>query len=234
MPSAQKVKTWYNRLYAARGLHSMRPREAYPHLVDLLAPAPGSSLLDVSCGSGFLLEAAGTRGLAVFGVDISDEAVRLARRVAPKAGLAVSAGEQLAFRDGAFHTVTCLGSLEHFLDMDRGLEEIRRVAKPGGRCLIMVPNRRFAGWWLLGQTGTAQQDVQEQLLTLGEWRTLFARHGFTVLDVRPDLWHADKWRLRWGGGARALVVAALAALAWRLIPLTFQYQFVFLLRRNAS
>ncbi len=233
MPSAQEIKSWYDRLYAAKGAQSMRPREAYVALVDLLEPGRGSALLDVSCGSGFLLQAAQARGVRTFGVDLSDQAVRVACEASPSACLAVCNGEQLAFRDASFDHVTCLGSLEHFLDMAQGLREMRRVAKPDARCVIMVPNRRFAGWWLLGG-GTAQQDVQEQMLTLGQWRELFVRQGFTVLAVRPDLWHAEKWKLKRLTPVLAQVLPPLLGIVWRLIPLQFQYQFVFLLRRNPA
>ena len=228
MPNERAVKTWYDGLYAARGAQSMRPPEAYVPVVDLLAPSTGSALLDVSCGSGLLLRAAQTRGVRAFGVDLSDQAVRVARGVAAGAGLAVCAGEQLSFRDGAFDALTCLGSLEHFLDMDQGLREMRRVVKPGSRCVIMVPNRYFVGWWLMGG-GTAQKTVREQPLSLSQWRSLFAQHGFTVLGVRPDLWHAVKWRYRPGRPALARMVHGLLGVVWRLIPLRLQYQFVFLL-----
>jgi SAM-dependent methyltransferase len=223
MPSGEAVKAWYNQLYATKGLGSMRPREAYPRILDLLDLRPGDRLLDVSCGAGFLLEAADARGVKAYGVDLSDEAVHLARGVARNAGLAVSNGEHLPFRDAAFDGLTCLGSLEHFLDMEQGLREMRRVTRAGARCAIMVPNRHFAGWWLLGRKGTAQQDVQERLLSLGEWSRLFTGHGFALLRTLPDFWHAEK--------VRVPVVRSLVRLAWRLIPLPLQYQFVFVLRR---
>lgn len=233
MPSAAGVRSWYNRLYAGKGLRSMRAREAYPPVLDLLDAPARSVLLDVSCGSGFLLQAAEARGVRAFGVDLSEEAVRLARRVAPSAGVVVCDGEHLAFRDESFDHITCLGSLEHFLDMGQGLREMIRVAKPGARCLIMVPNRRFLGWWLLGRTGTTQQDIREQLLTLAEWQALFTRCGFTVLAIEPDLWHAAKWRFKPLPWVVTRVLPVLLGIAWRLIPLRFQYQFIFVLRRNA-
>jgi len=230
---ATAIRTWYNKLYDAKGAQSMRPPEAYVPLVDLLAPPAGSRLLDVSCGSGFLLQAAQTRKVRPFGVDLSDEAVRVARGVAAGAGLAVCAGEQLSFRDRAFDALTCLGSLEHFLDMDQGLSEMRRVLQPGSRCVIMVPNRHFVGWWLMGG-GTAQKDVREQPLALSQWRRLFTKHGFTVLAVRPDLWHAVKWHYRPARSPLARIVHGLMGVVWRLIPLGLQYQFVFLLERGAA
>jgi SAM-dependent methyltransferase len=231
-PSPDDVKAWYNQHYAAKGLQSMRPAAAYPVFLDLLGATPGSRLLDVSCGTGSLLAAARARGVRAVGVDLSDEAVRLATRVAPSAEVAVGAGESLAFRDGSFDYVTCLGSLEHFLDMGQGLEEMKRVAKPSARFCIMVPNQDFIGWKVLGHQGTAQQDINEHLLSLPEWRRLFEQHGLSVRRVVPDRWHAVRWRSGNGGSAARFVTGPVLEVAWRLVPLRWQYQFVFVLDRR--
>ena len=227
--SAEDVKSWYNQHYAAKGLQTMRPAAAYPVFLDLLGARAGNRLLDVSCGAGSLLAAAGARDIEAIGVDLSDEAVRLAQRVAPAAQVAVGAGEALAFQTGTFDYVTCLGSLEHFLDMGRGLEEMKRVAKPDARFCIMVPNEDFIGWKVLGQQGTAQQDINEHLLPLAAWRSLFEQHGFAVLRVVPDRWHATRWRATRAGNPLRFVTGPLLEAAWRVIPLRWQYQFVFIL-----
>src|SRR2546425_8595788 len=83
--SAEDVKSWYNQHYAAKGLQTMRPAAAYPVFLDLLGARAGARLLDVSCGAGSLLAAAHAPGLQSAGVDLSAEAVRLAKRVAPTA-----------------------------------------------------------------------------------------------------------------------------------------------------
>jgi len=233
MPTAQEVRSWYNRRYASLGLDSMRPSEAYPPLLDLLAVRPGATLLDVSCGSGFLLHAARERGLAAYGVDLSDAAVRLAHQVSPESGLAVGAGEDLCFRDAGFDYVTCLGALEHFLDVGQGLREMLRVAKPAAQFCIMVPNRDFAGWKLLGHRGTAQQDINERLLSLGEWRRTFEDHGLRVRRVVPDRWHAVKWRSsRRRNAPWRAATGFLLEVAWSMLPLSWEYQFTFLLERR--
>ena len=230
-PTAQQVRSWYNQRYAAHGLNSMRPFEAYPPFLDLLDVQPGTTLLDVSCGSGFLLKAARARGVAAHGVDLSDAAVRLAHDVSPMSGVAVGTGEDLCFRDATFDYVTCLGSLEHFLDLSRGLREMQRVAKPGARFCIMVPNRDFAGWRVLGHHGTAQQDINERLLSLAEWRRTFEAHGLALRRVVPDRWHAVKWRHGSARSAWPLLKGLVLETAWRLLPLAWEYQFIFLLER---
>jgi SAM-dependent methyltransferase len=233
MPGVQEVQAWYNHLYADKGLQSMRPREAYPLFLELLGARPGTRLLDVSCGPGFLVAAARARGVEAFGVDLSNEAVRLARRVCPDCGLVVGVGESLPFAVGSFDYVTCLGSLEHFLDVSRGLQEMLRAAKPGAQFCIMVPNRDFAGWKVMGHRGTAQQDINERLLSLAEWRRTFEEQGLRVQRVVPDRWHAMKWRVNprrrspWHA-AKGL----LLEVAWRLLPLSWEYQFIFLLERG--
>jgi len=236
MPSAEDVKSWYNQHYAAKGLQSMRPAAAYPVFLDLLGATAGTRLLDVSCGTGSLLAAARDRAVDAVGVDLSDEAVKLAKRFAPSAEVAVGAGEALAFRDGSFDYVSCLGSLEHFLDMGKGLEEMKRVAKPAARFCIMVPNQDFIGWKVLGHQGTAQQDINEHLLPLKAWRQLFERHGLVVLRVVPDRWHAIRWRSPNGGkhGAARFVIGPVLEAGWRLVPLRWQYQFVFVLANRST
>jgi len=234
MPTADDVKTWYNQHYAAKGLQSMRPAAAYPVFLDLLGATAGSRLLDVSCGAGSLLAAAQERGVNAVGVDLSDEAVRLAKRVAPAAEVAVGAGEALAFRNGTFDYVTCLGSLEHFLDMGQGLEEMKRVAKQNARFCIMVPNQDFLGWKVIGHQGTAQQDINEHLLPLAAWRRLFEQHGLSIARVTPDRWHAVRWRSGGATGAARLVIGPALEIAWRLVPLRWQYQFVFVLEHRST
>jgi SAM-dependent methyltransferase len=145
----------------------------------------------------------------------------------------VGTGESLAFAAGSFDYVSCLGSLEHFLDVERGLQEMLRVARSGTQFCIMVPNRDFAGWKVLGHRGTAQQDINERLWSLAQWRRTFEEQGLRVRRVVPDRWHAVKWRTDprrrspWYA-AKGLLLEA----AWSLLPLAWEYQFIFLLERR--
>jgi SAM-dependent methyltransferase len=207
----------------------MRPYEAYPRVLDLLGARAGETLLDVSCGTGHLLRAAWARGVRAVGVDLSDAAARVAHGAVPAAPVATCSGEALCLRSGQFDYVTCLGSLEHFLDIEAGLAEMRRVARSTARVAIMVPNRRFLGWRLLGRRGTAQQDISETLLSLGEWRARFAAAGFAEVAVYPDHWQAERLR-RGGMGPFGRVAGQL----WRVLPLKFEYQFIFVLRLSSA
>jgi len=48
--------------------------------LDYLGAQKGRKLLDVGCGTGFLLLAAFKRGLKTYGIDISEEAIKIAKK----------------------------------------------------------------------------------------------------------------------------------------------------------
>jgi ubiquinone/menaquinone biosynthesis C-methylase UbiE len=116
----------------------------------LLGLGRGDVVLDVACGPGnFSREFAksvGDDGLVV-GIDASR--TMLARGVADLrsaglANLALVRGDAavLPFRDASFDGVCCFAALHLFADPFAGLDEMRRVLRPGGRIALMTSVRR--------------------------------------------------------------------------------------------
>ncbi len=77
----------------------------------------------------------------VFGVEIERERALEAREQAT--GVVQSLGERLPFPDGAFDVVFSHEVLEHVADDRAGATEMVRVARPGGRIVVFVPNRLY-------------------------------------------------------------------------------------------
>ncbi len=117
----------------------------------LLGLGPGDVVLDVACGPGnFSREfarAVGEDGLVV-GIDAAR--TMLARGVEEliearlDSNLALVRGDaaRLPFRDETFDAVCCFAALHLFADPFAGLDEMRRVLRPGGRVAIMTSVRR--------------------------------------------------------------------------------------------
>ena len=228
----EAVRVWYNQGYARFGEAYMRPEHAYVIFLDLLNVQAPAILLDVACGTGFLLKLARQRGLQTYGVDLSDEAVRVAQRTAPDAEIVRASGEDLPFSNAQFDFITCLGSLEHFTDMNKGLSEMRRVAKPNARFCIMVPNADYLFWKLKKQAGTQQQEVGEELLSLQQWKALFLRNGFDICHIGQDRWFADQMKVFANANPLQIAKRAIKSLVWKLMPLRHTYQFVFILQKS--
>lgn len=198
-------------------------------LADRLALRPGERILDVACGTGDWLEVAAARGLEIAGVDISERAVTVCRARMPAGQFRVGPAERLEFPDRQFDVVSCLGSLEHFLDQSAALAEMTRVLKPGGRIVILVPNAGFLPYRLGLFRGTHQQAVRETIRPLSEWSAMFGGSGLDVLSRWRDLHILDRhWigrRPWWMVLPRLAVAAALPC--W---PLSWQYQVFHLCR----
>ncbi len=105
----------------------------------------GKKVLDLGCAGGFMAEAIATRGAQVTGIDPAKEAIAAARSHAAQTGLSIhydtGIGEALPYEDEAFDAVVCVDVLEHVSDLQKVLQEVARVLKPGGLFLFDTINR---------------------------------------------------------------------------------------------
>jgi demethylmenaquinone methyltransferase/2-methoxy-6-polyprenyl-1,4-benzoquinol methylase len=115
--------------------HRWRARAA-----DLAALGPGDTALDVACGTGDLaIELARRVGAVgeVIGSDFAEEMLERARAKDP--GLVWEWGNalELPYASGRFDAATVGFGARNFSDLDRGLAEMTRVVKPGGRVVVL-------------------------------------------------------------------------------------------------
>jgi demethylmenaquinone methyltransferase/2-methoxy-6-polyprenyl-1,4-benzoquinol methylase len=123
------------------GLHHAWRRRA----ADLATLSPGARALDVATGTGDLALELASRvapGGEVVGADFSERMLELARAKASRAGAARVRFEaanalSLPYREAEFDAATVGFGARNFADLERGLREMVRVVKPGGRVVIL-------------------------------------------------------------------------------------------------
>ena len=125
--------------------HRWRERAA-----DLAQLAPGARALDVACGTGDLaLELAGRVGPGgeVVACDFSEQMLELARaKAADRSSQQAPGGPvrvewanalELPYADGEFAAATVAFGARNFSDLERGLSEMARVVRPGGKVVVL-------------------------------------------------------------------------------------------------
>jgi demethylmenaquinone methyltransferase/2-methoxy-6-polyprenyl-1,4-benzoquinol methylase len=127
--------------------HRWRERAA-----DLAQVGPGDRALDVATGTGDLaveLERRTGPG-GVVGMDFAEAMLEIARRKAP--GIAFEQGNalELGHPDDSFDAATVGFGARNFSDLSRGLAEMTRVVRPGGRVVVLeitTPERPPLSWF---------------------------------------------------------------------------------------
>jgi len=101
---------------------------------------PGSEVLEVAPGPGYLSIEMARQGYAVTALDISESFVRIARDNAATAGVAVDVrrgnAAEMPFADASFDFVVCVAAFKNFSDPIGAINEMHRVLRPGGQASI--------------------------------------------------------------------------------------------------
>jgi len=117
------------------------------HLTELFASMRGSRgrLLEIGCGIGVDSIQLARAGFDVTAVDLTEEAIGVAREFARARGVnidfRVGNAESLDFEDGTFDAVYSFGVLHHTPHIENAVGEVRRVLKPGGTAYVMLYHR---------------------------------------------------------------------------------------------
>lgn len=119
----------------------------------------GGRVLDVGCGSGVIGEELSQLGCEVFGIDIAHSAVvRYAQ--GGRAGFMCDLEQGIPLASESFDAIWISEVIEHVVNFEALLHEIRRVLKPNGRFYLSTPNSAYLGYrivYLIGRTPTELQ-----------------------------------------------------------------------------
>jgi len=112
-------------------------------VVDIANINSDSFVLEVGCGTGFTTEeiARRTGEDKVVAVDLTPEQMIKARAKLGNVNYFLGDAENLPFKDNSFDAAISAGSIEYWPNPQKGIEEMTRVTKSGGKVVILAPRK---------------------------------------------------------------------------------------------
>lgn len=157
-------------------------------------------ILDIGCGDGSLLEK--IQGHQLFGFDIAENQVAIAKSKGVDAIVHNVDNEDLPYEDDFFDFVICSEVVEHVLLPDRIFSQSKRVLKENGKLVITTPNlaslgRRFL--LFLGRNPHIEiSPLQENAVghiryfTYDSLFNLASAHGLKLIQRKSDIVNFDQ------------------------------------------
>ncbi|MFQ5956026.1 MAG: class I SAM-dependent methyltransferase, partial [Kiloniellales bacterium] len=171
-----------------------------------VVPAARGRVLEVGIGSGLNLPFYSSEVEAVWGLDPSEQLLRMARKAAGTAPFGIElvnrGAEEIPFDDDHFDSVLTTWTLCSIPDATKALEEMRRVLKPDGELIFiehgLAPERRVAGWQrrlspLWGRvTGGCNLDREMDAMIRGAGFAITRLEtGYLIKGPRPLTYHYE-------------------------------------------
>ena len=207
--------------------------------IEALDPEPQSRVLDSGAGAGGAALELARRGHKVTAIDASSAMVARTKERASAMGLMIEAlamdGQDLAFPDGSFDAAISVLGVILFPDAVRGLSELRRIVRPGGRIALitwtapeayeLIGELRAAALSVLGSLPARPLPAQLRFKEKAAFQALFAAAGLPTVEISEvaaelvapsPAWLAERLAFAPGmaallegfGGAKAEVIAA--------------------------
>jgi len=174
--------------------------------LQLIGDVEGKHVLEIGCGGGQCSLAFAARGAIATGLDLSEEQVKFARRLAKQKGLSArfyqgNVEKLTRIADDSQDVVFSAYALMYVKRLDRCFAEVRRVLKPGG---LFVFSLDHPFWYCLAekdlrlqhsyfdgeysyrweQTGLKERPrVRQYQRTVGDYYRLLRAAGLEVLDI---------------------------------------------------
>ena len=143
------------------------------------------SLLDVGCGTGWLIDMLRKERLAEYhGLDLAENMIEVAvSKNIPDAQFVVGKADALPYEDGRFDVITCSQSFHHYPDQDKAVAEAYRVLNKGGLYILSDTGVGGLGAWIdnhilfkLSSGGDCQTQNRKSIAKRME------KAGFEVID----------------------------------------------------
>jgi len=151
-------------------------------IVEFSGAGPDDTVLDVACGGGLVVCAFAKAVRHATGIDLTPAMLEQARKNQAAQGLTNVTWQQgdvlpLPFPDASFSIVTSRFAFHHFLDPLAVLKEMKRVAKPGGKVMVVdsapAPDRADA----FNRAEKLRDPSHVRAMPVDEHKSLYAKAG---------------------------------------------------------
>jgi ubiquinone/menaquinone biosynthesis C-methylase UbiE len=186
--------------YAAASLISDPERVA--RLVRAVDPAPGSRVLEVATGPGYVAMGFAAVCREVMGIDLTEAPLAIAERIRQERGLdnvrfQTGDAERLAFANGEFDVAVCRFAFHHFEEPPKVLREMARVCRTGGTVavedLIVSEHPERAAYH--NRFENLRDTSHTRAFPLSALLRIFAETGLEVEHVSTSKFpqHVERW-----------------------------------------
>lgn len=150
------MRQW-NKIFKRRGKVFEKPKEEMSKILKIFKRRKVKKVLDLGCGSGrhviFLVK----HGFNVYGFDIANEGIKIAKQWLKKEKLKAnfkigSIYKKLPYEDNFFNAVISTHAIHHgkIEDIRKAIHELERVLKPGGLIFVTFRKRKFRKYYSKG------------------------------------------------------------------------------------
>ena len=195
----QSLESW-DKIYAQQGKVFTEPHEDLPKFVQSLRKSGASTILDLGCGSGRHVIYLARCGFSVFGIDNSQEGLKITRKWLNDERLDAdlqlhSMTDKLPYQNSFFDAVLSTQVIHHAdIATIKGIvKEVSRVLKSDGFLFITVPSIRNQGTTFKQLEPNTfipldgpEKGIPHHYFTPEELREVF--DGFEMIDIHLDMW----------------------------------------------
>ena len=190
------IANWYAR-------NTGRDLSRFKKIAQLLAERtrPGSDVLEVAPGPGYLAIELATRGYTVTALDISKSFVKMVRENATRSGVRVDVrhgnAAAMPFAEASFDVVVCAAAFKNFTEPIGALNEMYRVLRPGGQASILDLRKDATSEEIAEEVSRMGMSLWNAALTRWTFKFMLLKRAYTreqleqmASQSRFSLWEA--------------------------------------------